>query len=160
MVTELSISHWDELVAVCFCRNISDADCIVYSKLSINKSSGCKPCEKFENRVIKKNCHQQTYCCKRDWTLKHQLCATISSSSGSTNKTQQKFLISSTKQSPAVVPGRQLWNIPPAAIPEHWTIKESHFVGKIYSLFTNNFKWRKIIFDSQLWHGSLASIHQ
>ena len=32
----------DELVVVCFCRNISDADCIVYSKLSINQSSDCK----------------------------------------------------------------------------------------------------------------------
>jgi hypothetical protein len=32
-------------------------------------------------------------------TLKHQLYATISSSSGSTNKAQQKFLTSETKQS-------------------------------------------------------------
>jgi hypothetical protein len=41
-------------VVVCFRRNISDADCIVYSKFSINKSSGCKSSEEFENGVIKK----------------------------------------------------------------------------------------------------------
>jgi hypothetical protein len=42
------------------------------------------------------------------WTLKHQLCATINSGSGSTNKAQQKFLTSSIKQNQAAVPGRQL----------------------------------------------------
>jgi len=41
-------------VVVCSRRNIGDADCIVYSKLSIDKSSGCKSSEEFENGVIKK----------------------------------------------------------------------------------------------------------
>ncbi|PKK37560.1 hypothetical protein BWI96_06785 [Siphonobacter sp. SORGH_AS_0500] len=41
------------------------------------------------------NCLQQKYFCKWGWTLKRQLCATINSSSGSTNKAEQKVLISS-----------------------------------------------------------------
>ena len=55
MVTELSISHCNELVVVCCCRNIGAADCIVYSKLSINKSGGCQSSEESENGVIKKS---------------------------------------------------------------------------------------------------------
>ena len=44
-------------------------------------------------------------CCKWGWTLNHQLYAAINNSSGSTNKAQQKFLTSSTKQSQVDVPG-------------------------------------------------------
>lgn len=43
-------------------------------------------------------CCLHSACQKRDWTLKYQLCATISSSSGLMNKAQLKFLTSSTKQ--------------------------------------------------------------
>src|SRR5450432_3301101 len=48
MAAKFPLSNYNKLVVFCFSRNISDADCIVYSKLSINQSSNYKPGEEFE----------------------------------------------------------------------------------------------------------------
>ena len=52
MVAEFSLSYCNKLVAVCIGRNISDVDCVVYDKFSINKSSHSKPCKELENGMI------------------------------------------------------------------------------------------------------------
>src|SRR5436190_13980341 len=55
MVAKFSLPDYNKLVAVCISRNINNVDCIVHSKLSIDKGGTGKPGQELENRVINVN---------------------------------------------------------------------------------------------------------